>query len=72
MVLFQRGQGATPTAAGERAIAHTRRVLRMLDTLVAEADTVAGPLRVAAFRRSAAQLCFSWPRLTSWAHGPRV
>lgn len=67
VVLFARGrQGARPTAAGERAVAHARRVLRMLDTLVAEArgagagpdggDTVAGPLRIAAFRSAALHL----------------
>ncbi|MFC7261972.1 LysR family transcriptional regulator [Streptomyces lutosisoli] len=67
VVLFARGrQGARPTAAGERAVAHARRVLRMLDTLVAEArgtgagpdagDTVTGPLRIAAFRSAALHL----------------
>ncbi|MFF4350759.1 LysR family transcriptional regulator [Streptomyces sp. NPDC001530] len=67
VVLFERGRGgARPTAAGERAVAHARRVLRMLDTLVAEArgagagpggaDTVAGPLRIAAFRSAALHL----------------
>ncbi|MFD7713777.1 LysR family transcriptional regulator [Streptomyces sp. NPDC059785] len=67
VVLFERGRhGARPTAAGERAAAHARRVLRMLDVLVAEArgagagpdggDTVAGPLRIAAFRSAALHL----------------
>jgi DNA-binding transcriptional LysR family regulator len=69
VVLFERGRyGARPTAAGERAAAHARRVLRMLDTLVAEArgagagagpegdDTVSGPLRIAAFRSAALHL----------------
>ncbi|MFF1659362.1 LysR family transcriptional regulator [Streptomyces sp. NPDC058255] len=67
VVLFERGRhGARPTAAGERAVAHARRVLRMLDTLVAEARgagagpdggaTVAGPLRIAAFRSAALHL----------------
>ncbi|WP_406506484.1 LysR family transcriptional regulator [Streptomyces sp. NBC_00212] len=65
-VLFERGRrGATPTPAGSRAVAHARRVLRLLDTLAAEArgaapdpadDTVAGPLRIAAFRSAALQL----------------
>ncbi|MFB7705425.1 LysR family transcriptional regulator [Streptomyces niveus] len=66
-VLFERGRyGARPTAAGTKAVAHARRVLRMLDTLVAEArgagagpdggDTVAGPLRIAAFRGAALHL----------------
>ncbi|WP_232246448.1 LysR family transcriptional regulator [Kitasatospora mediocidica] len=64
VVLFERGRhGARPTAAGARAVAHASRVLRMLDTLAAEArgvgaganggDTVAGPLRIAAFRSAA-------------------
>ncbi|MFC7219635.1 LysR family transcriptional regulator [Streptomyces polyrhachis] len=58
-VLFERGRkGATPTAAGVAAAAHARRVLRLLDTLAAEArgaarGTVAGPLRIAAFRSAA-------------------
>lgn len=67
VVLFERGRnGARPTAAGARAVAHARRVLRMLDTLAAEArgvgagenggDTVAGPLRIAAFRSAALHL----------------
>lgn len=66
VVLFERGRnGATPTPAGARAAAHARRVLRMLDVLAAEArgaapdpasDTVAGPLRIAAFRSAALHL----------------
>jgi DNA-binding transcriptional LysR family regulator len=62
VVLFERGRfGARPTPAGARAVAHARRVLRMLETLVREArDTstgeVAGPLRVAAFRSAALYL----------------
>src|SRR4051794_11283210 len=67
VVLFERGRyGARPTPAGARAAAHARRVLRMLDTLAAEArgagagpdgaDTVAGPLRIAAFRSAALHL----------------
>lgn len=61
-VLFERGRkGATPTAAGAAAAAHARRVLRLLDTLAAEArgaerGTVAGPLRIAAFRSAALHL----------------
>ncbi|WP_371603128.1 LysR family transcriptional regulator [Streptomyces sp. NBC_01220] len=61
-VLFERGRkGATPTAAGAAAAAHARRVLRLLDTLAAEArgaerDTIAGPLRIAAFRSAALYL----------------
>ncbi|MBD0744751.1 LysR family transcriptional regulator [Streptomyces sp. CBMA152] len=65
-VLFERGRsGAAPTPAGVRAAAHARRVLRLLDMLVAEArgaapdpadDTVAGPLRIAAFRSAALHL----------------
>jgi DNA-binding transcriptional LysR family regulator len=67
VVLFERGRyGARLTPAGERAVVHARRVLRMLETLTAEArgagagpdggDTVAGPLRVAAFRSAALHL----------------
>ncbi|WP_033817641.1 LysR family transcriptional regulator [Kitasatospora sp. MBT63] len=65
-VLFERGRnGARPTAAGEQAVAHARRVLRLLDVLVAEArgsvrsDAARepeGPLRIAAFRSSALHL----------------
>ncbi|MGW2019408.1 LysR family transcriptional regulator [Streptomyces sp. NPDC001927] len=66
-VLFERGRtGATPTAAGEVALAHARRVLRLLDVMRAEvrgvdvrgaeAGTVAGPLRIAAFRSAALHL----------------
>ncbi|MFD4481162.1 MULTISPECIES: LysR family transcriptional regulator [unclassified Streptomyces] len=61
-VLFERGRkGATPTAAGASAAAHARRVLRLLDALAAEArgaerGTVAGPLRIAAFRSVALHL----------------
>ncbi|MFC8435885.1 LysR family transcriptional regulator [Streptomyces sp. NPDC057253] len=62
VVLFERGRyGARPTPAGEKAAAHARRVLRMLDALVREARdtpraTVTGPLRVAAFRSAALHL----------------
>ncbi|MGW7070288.1 LysR family transcriptional regulator [Streptomyces sp. NPDC054855] len=61
-VLFDRGRkGATPTPAGVAAVAHARRVLRLLDALAAEArgaaqGTVAGVLRVAAFRSVALHL----------------
>ncbi|RAG81190.1 LysR family transcriptional regulator [Streptacidiphilus pinicola] len=63
-VLFERGRlGAAPTPAGERAVAHARRVLRMLDTLAAEVrstargtEEITGPLRIAAFRSAATQL----------------
>ncbi|MEU4040166.1 LysR family transcriptional regulator [Streptomyces collinus] len=65
-VLFARGRsGAKPTPAGEKAVAHARRVLRMLDVLVAEAREASGsegtrgpegPLRVAAFRSTALHL----------------
>ncbi|MFI7318380.1 LysR family transcriptional regulator [Streptomyces venezuelae] len=68
-VLFERGRkGATPTPAGAAAAAHARRVLRLLDTLVAEARGAArgdggvegsateGTLRIAAFRSAALHL----------------
>ncbi|MEU3745290.1 MULTISPECIES: LysR family transcriptional regulator [Streptomyces] len=65
-VLFERGRsGATPTAAGERALAHARRVLRLLDVMAAEVRgagsgtgpaALAGPLRIAAFRSAALHL----------------
>ncbi|WP_435173919.1 LysR family transcriptional regulator [Actinacidiphila sp. bgisy145] len=62
-VLFVRGRtGARPTPAGERAVAHARRILRMLDVLAAEArgaaspDPARGELRVAAFRSAALHL----------------
>ncbi|MBM9506610.1 LysR family transcriptional regulator [Actinacidiphila acididurans] len=65
-VLFERGRGgARPTPAGEKAVAHARRVLRLLDMLVAEAREAArpeatqgpkGPLRIAAFRSTALHL----------------
>ncbi|MDN3025061.1 LysR family transcriptional regulator [Streptomyces sp. S.PB5] len=62
VVLFERGRyGARPTAAGARAVAHARRVLRMLTVLVAETrsaegNEVRGPLRIAAFRSAALHL----------------
>lgn len=62
-VLFERGRtGARPTSAGERAVAHARRILRLLDLMTAEArdaarsDTAVGPLRIAAFRSAALHL----------------
>ncbi|MFD8816956.1 LysR family transcriptional regulator [Streptomyces sp. NPDC059627] len=62
-VLFERGRtGARPTPAGEKAVGHARRVLRLLDVLTAEArdaarpDAAAGPLRIAAFRSAALHL----------------
>ncbi|MFD7320215.1 LysR family transcriptional regulator [Streptomyces sp. NPDC059875] len=61
-VLFDRGRtGATPTAAGERALGHARRVLRLLEVMRAEVrgaetDVVGGPLRIAAFRSAALHL----------------
>ncbi|MDQ1048813.1 LysR family transcriptional regulator [Streptomyces sp. V4I2] len=69
VVLFERGRyGARPTAAGERAAAHARRILRMLEVLVTETREAArdgkigeigeigGPLRIAAFRSAALYL----------------
>ncbi|MFE0642142.1 LysR family transcriptional regulator [Streptomyces sp. NPDC058877] len=61
-VLFDRGRnGAVPTAAGERALAHARRVLRLLEVMGAEVrsaggEAVAGPLRIVAFRSAALHL----------------
>ncbi|MFG2462995.1 LysR family transcriptional regulator [Streptomyces sp. NPDC048523] len=62
-VLFERGRtGARPTPAGEKAVAHARRILRLLDVLTAEArsaarsDVAEGPLRIAAFRSAALHL----------------
>ncbi|MFI8520525.1 LysR family transcriptional regulator [Streptomyces sp. NPDC085481] len=67
-VLFDRGRkGAVPTAAGEVALGHARRVLRLLEVMGAEVrgaaaggavvgGTVAGPLRIAAFRSAALHL----------------
>lgn len=62
-VLFERGRsGARPTPAGEQAVAHARRVLRLLDVLTTEArgaarpGDVEGPLRIAAFRSAALHL----------------
>ncbi|MFF5918827.1 LysR family transcriptional regulator [Streptomyces flavochromogenes] len=69
-VLFERGRsGATPTPAGERALAYARRVLRLLEVMGSEvrgaasaagvgagAGALAGPLRIAAFRSAALHL----------------
>ncbi|MET9895034.1 LysR family transcriptional regulator [Streptomyces sp. NPDC006465] len=62
-VLFDRGRtGARATPAGDKAVAHARRVLRLLDVLTAEArgaarpDAAEGPLRIAAFRSAALHL----------------
>ncbi|MEU4169318.1 LysR family transcriptional regulator [Streptomyces sp. NPDC026665] len=62
-VLFDRDRtGARPTPAGDKAVAHARRVLRLLDVLTAEArgaarsDAAQGPLRIAAFRSAALHL----------------
>ncbi|MER5208072.1 LysR family transcriptional regulator [Streptomyces sp. NPDC002825] len=61
-VLFDRGRsGARPTEAGERALGHARRVLRLLDVMGAEVrgaacGTVSGPLRIAVFRSAALHL----------------
>ncbi|MEV8535961.1 LysR family transcriptional regulator [Streptomyces sp. NPDC051211] len=68
-VLFERGRsGARPTPAGERAVAHARRILRLYEVLGAEVrgaaaaggPTAGGPLegtlRIAAFRSAALHL----------------
>ncbi|MCX5143109.1 MULTISPECIES: LysR family transcriptional regulator [unclassified Streptomyces] len=66
-VLFDRGRkGARPTAAGASAVAHARRVLRLLELMgdearaaaagPGEAGVPAGPLRIAAFRSAALHL----------------
>ncbi|WP_328889213.1 LysR family transcriptional regulator [Streptomyces sp. NBC_00316] len=62
-VLFERGRtGTRPTPAGEKAIVHARRILRLLDVLTAEArgaarpDAAEGPLRITAFRSAALHL----------------
>ncbi|MDH6219397.1 LysR family transcriptional regulator [Streptomyces pseudovenezuelae] len=62
VVLFERGRyGARATPAGARAVAHARRVLRMLEVMVTETrgpgtGAVGGPLRIAAFRSAALHL----------------
>ncbi|RSS83037.1 LysR family transcriptional regulator [Streptomyces sp. WAC06614] len=61
-VLFERGRtGARPTPAGERAVAHARRILRLYEVLGAEArgagrGALEGTLRIAAFRSAALHL----------------
>ncbi|MCX4781253.1 LysR family transcriptional regulator [Streptomyces sp. NBC_01264] len=65
-VLFERGRsGASPTPAGERAVGHARRILRLHEVMAAEArgaDRAGGPavpegvLRIAAFRSAALHL----------------
>ncbi|MEV6680372.1 LysR family transcriptional regulator [Streptomyces erythrochromogenes] len=65
-VLFERGRsGASPTPAGERAVGHARRILRLYEVMGAEArgagrdggpDTLGGVLRIAAFRSAALHL----------------
>ncbi|MEV6951607.1 LysR family transcriptional regulator [Streptomyces sp. NPDC051183] len=66
-VLFERGRGgASPTPAGERAVSHARRILRLYEVLGAEARAagraaagpaaVEGVLRIAAFRSAALHL----------------
>ena len=61
-VLFERGRrGATPTPAGERALVHARQILRQLELLRSEArgaasGSIAGAVRIAAFRTAAAHL----------------
>lgn len=61
-VLFERGRaGATPTPAGERAVALARRILRLYEVLGAEVrgagrGAVEGVLRIAAFRSAALHL----------------
>ncbi|MCY0934529.1 LysR family transcriptional regulator [Streptomyces sp. H34-S4] len=65
-VLFERGRtGASPTPAGERAVGHARRILRLYEVMGAEARgagravdpaSPAGVLRIAAFRSTALHL----------------
>ncbi|WP_329390571.1 LysR family transcriptional regulator [Streptomyces sp. NBC_01351] len=67
-VLFERGRtGASPTPAGERAVGHARRILRLYEVMGVEAraaargsgsgrDELAGVLRIAAFRSAALHL----------------
>ncbi|MFE4264365.1 LysR family transcriptional regulator [Streptomyces sp. NPDC056883] len=65
VVLFERGRtGASPTPAGERAVGHARRILRLYEVMGAEARGAggaapaapAGVLRIAAFRSAALHL----------------
>ncbi|MFE7095066.1 LysR family transcriptional regulator [Streptomyces erythrochromogenes] len=69
-VLFERGRsGASPTPAGERAVGHARRILRLYEVMGAEArgagrdggrgggrDALGGVVRIAAFRSAALHL----------------
>ncbi|MFD3549139.1 LysR family transcriptional regulator [Streptomyces sp. NPDC058655] len=68
-VLFERGRaGARPTPAGERAVGHARRILRMYEVMAEEVRAAArsgrdgvgvgvgGVLRIAAFRSAALHL----------------
>ncbi|MEU9251194.1 LysR family transcriptional regulator [Streptomyces sp. NPDC048270] len=66
-VLFERGRtGASPTPAGERAVGHARRILRLYEVMGAEVrgagrsapggEGLAGVLRIAAFRSAALHL----------------
>ncbi|MCX5011535.1 LysR family transcriptional regulator [Streptomyces sp. NBC_00555] len=66
-VLFARGRtGASPTPAGERAVGHARRILRLYEVMGAEVrgagragaagESVAGVIRIAAFRSAALHL----------------
>ncbi|WP_407837077.1 LysR family transcriptional regulator [Streptomyces sp. DSM 116496] len=65
-VLFERGRtGASPTPAGERAVGHARRILRLYEVMGAEVRGAggaaapaepAGVLRIAAFRSAALHL----------------
>ncbi|MFF1411826.1 LysR family transcriptional regulator [Streptomyces sp. NPDC058289] len=65
-VLFERGRtGASPTPAGERAVGHARRILRLYEVMGAEARgagrsaapaALDGVLRIAAFRSAALHL----------------
>ncbi|CAM5590235.1 HTH-type transcriptional regulator HdfR [Streptomyces avidinii] len=65
-VLFERGRtGASPTPAGERAVGHARRILRLYEVMGAEARgagraadpaVLEGVLRIAAFRSAALHL----------------
>lgn len=63
-VLFERGRsGASPTPAGERAVGHARRILRLYEVMGAEVrgagregESMNGVLRIAAFRSAALHL----------------
>lgn len=66
-VLFERGRtGAAPTPAGERAVGHARRILRLYEVMGAEVrgagrtgpdgGALTGVLRIAAFRSAALHL----------------